>query len=265
MTDIEGVSGVTSFPQAENSDFGRRMLMHDLKAVISGIKRAGAHEIVVYDMHTDGRNVDLEQLDEDIPVIAGKPISRTVYRGIGGGYDGLFLLGLHSMQNVENALLAHSYLREYDAIHINGKLVGEIGVEAYLAGEQNIPLVFVSGDDVGCKEAEDLVPGVYTAVVKQSVGSAQALCLPLKKTEEILSDMAEKAAKNASSVKPLVPDRNVTVEVIFSQCRYREIMQQLHPDYFTDLCTLRISGEGMLNTWGKYLLIEQEMISASKE
>ena len=60
MTDIEGVTGVTTFAQAENTQFGRDMLMHDLRAVLEGIKNAGG-EAVVYDMHTDGRNIDILQ------------------------------------------------------------------------------------------------------------------------------------------------------------------------------------------------------------
>ena len=61
MTDIEGVTGVTTFPQAEKSEFGKRMLMHDLLSVLDGIKEEGA-EAVIYDMHTDGRNTHLSRL-----------------------------------------------------------------------------------------------------------------------------------------------------------------------------------------------------------
>ena len=68
MTDIEGVTGVTTFEQAERSEFGRSMLMNDLKAVLDGIWKAGG-EAVVYDMHTDGRNVDISQID--VPVVMG--------------------------------------------------------------------------------------------------------------------------------------------------------------------------------------------------
>ena len=65
MTDIEGVTGVTTFLQAEKSELGKRMLMSDLKAVLAGIKKAGG-EAVVYDMHTDGRNIDIALLPEDV-------------------------------------------------------------------------------------------------------------------------------------------------------------------------------------------------------
>lgn len=260
MTDIEGVTGVTTFSQAESSEFGRQMLMNDLLAAIRGIRSTGDHEIVIYDMHTDGRNVDLSLLPADIPVIMGKPISRSVYRGIGAGYDGLMLLGLHTMQHVPNALLAHSYLREYDAIRLNGKLVGEIGVEAALAGEQGFPLIFVSGDDLGCKEAEELVPGVVTAPVKKSIDSAQALCWPPERTAELISSAAARAVRSAGTIAPFRIAAPVRVEVDFSACHYRDVMLHLHSEIFSGVFTVHVEGETLLDAWGKYLLFEQEML-----
>ena len=35
--DIEGVTGVTTYEQADNSDFGKAMLANDLNAVIEGL------------------------------------------------------------------------------------------------------------------------------------------------------------------------------------------------------------------------------------
>ena len=96
----------------------------------------------------------------------GKSILPKLWRGVGGeGFDGLFMVGLHTMQGT-GALLQHSYLKEYEAIYLNGILVGEIGMEAALAGEQGVPLKFVSGDDMGCREAEALIGGVITCPVK---------------------------------------------------------------------------------------------------
>ena len=82
MTDIEGVTGVTTYAQAENSQLGRDMLMNDLLAVIEGIRTDAHHDIVVYDMHTDGRNIDITLLPEDVQVIMGKPINGQLYKGV---------------------------------------------------------------------------------------------------------------------------------------------------------------------------------------
>ena len=261
MTDIEGVTGVTTYQQAENSQLGRDMLMHDLLSVIEGIRAEEHHEIVVYDMHTDGRNVDLTKLPEDIPVIMGKPINGKIYRGIGGGYDGLFMVGLHAMSREPGAMLAHSYLREYDSIHINGELVGEIGVERALAGEQGIPLVFVAGDDKGCAEARNLNPSIVTAVVKKSLGETQALCYPPTKTKPILRSAAKEAVAKAKTIAPKETTLPVTIQIKYSDCIYLQTMKALYPDVFVDERTIEMKGDNVLECWSEYLGMEKEMVS----
>lgn len=258
MTDIEGVTGITTFPQAEKSEFGRQMLMSDLRAVLAGLEDAGA-EAVVYDMHTDGRNVDIAAIQA--PVVMGKPILPDNWRGMNDlGIDGLFLLGLHTMQHVPGALLAHSYLREYDAIYLNGLLVGEIGVEAALAGEQGIPLLFVSGDDLGCREAEELIPGVITCAVKRSLGDSQAVCLPPERTREMLRMAAKKAVQ--ADVQPLKLEAPYEIRVEYSDCTYLKTMRALHPEIFVDDRTVVMTGDNLLRTWSRYLEYEKEMVNA---
>ena len=261
MTDIEGVTGVTTYQQAENSQFGRDMLMNDLLAVIEGIRSEGNHEIIVYDMHTDGRNVDIAQLPEDVPVVMGKPINSKLWRGVGKGFHGLFMVGLHAMSREPGAMLAHSYLREYDAIRINGELVGEIGVERALAGEQGTPLVFVAGDDKGCAEAKALDYNIVTAEVKTSLDEAQAICQTPARTRTILKKAAAEAARQARDIKPKVTQMPVTIEIAFSDCRYLEVMKQLHPESFADERTLVVQGNNLLECWSEYLLWEKEMVA----
>lgn len=255
MTDIEGVTGVTTFPQAENSEFGREMLMNDLMAVLDGIKEAGA-EAIVYDMHTDGRNVDISRID--VPVVMGKPILGNRYRGVGDRLDGLFLVGLHTMQHTGH-LLAHSYLREYDAIYLNGLLVGEIGIEAALAGERGIPLKFISGDDMGCAEGEAIIDGLVTCPVKISLGDDTAVCYPPEKTAEMLKKAAGEAVK--ADIKPFAVKSPYEIKIVYSDCRYLEIMKQIHPEIFVDDRTVVMKGENLLETWSQYLKYEKEMVN----
>jgi D-amino peptidase len=255
MTDIEGVTGVTTFPQAEKSEFGREMLMNDLCAVLEGIKDAGA-EAVVYDMHTDGRNVDISRID--VPVVMGKPILSDLWRGVGNGFDGLFLLGLHTMQHTGH-LLAHSYLREYDAIYLNGLLVGEIGVEAALAGEQGIPLKFISGDDMGCAEGEALIEGLVTCPVKKSLGDDTAICYTPEATAKMLREKAAEAVK--AEIKPFEIKSPYEIKIVYSDCAYLDVMKRLHPEIFADERTVVMKGENLLKTWSQYLIYEKEMVN----
>jgi len=255
MTDIEGVTGVTTFSQAERSEFGREMLMNDLCAVLAGIKEAGA-EAIVYDMHTDGRNVDISRIDA--PTVMGKPIRGDIYRGVGSDFDGLFLLGLHTMQHTGH-LLAHSYLREYDAIYLNGLLVGEIGIEAALAGEQGIPLKFISGDDMGCHEAEDLVNNIVSCPVKTSIGDDTAICLPPEATAKMLRKKAFEAVN--AEIDPFFVDAPYEIKIVYSDCRYLRIMKEIHPEIFVDDRTVVMKGDSLLKTWSQYLTYEKEMVN----
>jgi len=261
MTDIEGVTGVTTYAQAENSQLGRDMLMHDLLAVIAGIRKDAHHDIVVYDMHTDGRNVDLTQLPDDVQLIVGKPINGQRYKGVGGDFDGLFMVGLHAMSREPGAMLAHSYLKEYDAISINGELVGEIGVERALAGEQGFPLVFVSGDDKGCEEARKLDASIVTAAVKTSLGEDQALCMPPAHTGKLLMEAAERAVKAAENIQPKQTALPVELLIRFSDCGYLTVMKQLHPAQFINENTVKLAGDNLLECWSEYLRMEKQMLS----
>lgn len=255
MTDIEGVTGVTTFSQAEKSDLGKEMLMNDLCAVLEGIKEAGA-EAIVYDMHTDGRNVDISRID--VPVVMGKPIRGDLYRGVGNEFDGLFLLGLHTMQHTGH-LLAHSYLREYDAIYLNGLLVGEIGIEAALAGEQGIPLKFISGDDMGCLEAKALIEDIVMCPVKTSIGDDTALCIAPSITAKMLKSAAKRAVE--ADIKPFEVKGPYEIKIIYSDCRYLEIMKEIHPEIFVDERCVVMRGDNLLKTWSEYLAYEKEMVN----
>ena len=257
MTDIEGVTGVTTFSEAESSQFGKDMLMNDLNAVLNGIWQAGG-KAIVYDMHTDGRNVDLSSL-YSTPVVRGKPILEKKWRGIGTeGIDGLFMVGLHTMQHT-GALLAHSYLREYDTIHLNGILVGEIGMEAALAGAGGVPLKFVSADDAGCREAEALIPEVVTCAVKKSLGDDTAICYPPKMTEGMLTKAAKEAALKEIPTFKVEPPYEIKIK--FSKCSYLNTMKTIHPEIFENEDTVVMRGDDLLKVWSEYLKYEKEMVT----
>lgn len=165
------------------------------------------------------------------------------------------------MSGEPGAMLAHSYLREYDSIHLNEELVGEIGVERALAGEQGFPLVFVSGDDKGCEEAKALDPEIVTAVVKKSLDEAQAVCMPPAKTGQILKEAAKEAAAKAKQIAPKVTAMPVTIRIGYSDCRYLEIMKKLYPDTFVDERTVERKGDNLLQCWSEYLAMERDMVT----
>lgn len=260
-SDIEGVTGITTYKQAEATDFGRRMLMNDLKACIDGILSTGEHEIVIYDEHTDGRNVDIEQLPGCVSVIMGKPPYRPDWGGIDESFDAMMMVGFHAGSGVEGALLPHSYSRKNLEIRLNGSVVGEIGMEAAIAGDFDVPLWLVTGDSAGMTEAQEIIAGVKTVTVKQALGQFEANCFSPKKTAEMIFHAAGSVMKKTPSARPFKISAPVEMQIDLAKSDYTQKLKKLYPDIFISENTLFIKGDTATEVWSKYCEIQKEVKS----
>jgi D-amino peptidase len=258
-SDIEGVTGVTTYEQAEGSDFGRKMLMNDLKACINGILSNGEHEIVIYDEHTDGRNVDIEQLPECVSVIMGKPLYTCDWGGIDSSFDAMIMIGFHSRSGVKGSLLPHSYSRKNLEIRINEQVVGEIGTEAAVAGDFNVPLWLVTGDSAGMSEAKQTVPGVKTVTVKDAIGEFQANCFSPSKTAKMIREAAKSVIENPPKVKPLKFSAPVEMQIDLAESDYTAKLKQAYPEIFIKDNTVSIKGQTVTEAWSQYTAIQKEV------
>lgn len=219
--DIEGVTGVVSYEQAEPGksefEFGRTMFMEDLLALVAGLNDGGADEILIYDEHYYGRNVDLNALPKNVNVICGKPLYRTESAGgLDENTTGMILLGYHSKRGTKDALLNHTYEPDIKNIILNGVSVGEIGVEAAIAGDFNVPFVMITADSEGVREARELVENVEAVTVKESMSEFGALCYPNEKTAKEIYETAKKIASSKNiGIKPYSVNGSATLEVEF--------------------------------------------------
>jgi D-amino peptidase len=258
--DTEGVTGITTYEQAEASEFGRRMLMNDLSACIDGLLCEGEHEIVIYDEHTDGRNVRLEDLPPEVSVICGKPRYTSEWGGIDSTYDAMLMVGFHARSGVSGALLPHSYSRSNLTIRINGTVVGEIGMEAAIAGDFGVPLWLVTGDSAGMREAEATIPGVRTVSVKEAMGEFAARCLPPKLTAEMICEASKNLIWDSPDVKPFVFPGPVILEVVLDQeSEFLDKFRSVHPELLVDDNTVRLQGQSVTEAWSWYLEVQEEV------
>jgi D-amino peptidase len=96
---------------------------------------------------------------------------------------------------------------------INGKLTGEIGICAYVAGEHKVPVIMVSGDDKCCAETAALLPEAVTCQVKKGFSCDGARMPSLEKTRALITECAEKACRNAKNCTPLKPETPLVFKV----------------------------------------------------
>ncbi|MGH9551584.1 MAG: M55 family metallopeptidase, partial [Terriglobales bacterium] len=182
----------------------------ETNAVIEGLLEAGATELLVNDSHWDARNLRIEQLHAGASLINGwqKPFS--MVSGIngqldppGGKIDAACFIGYHARAGHERGVLSHTYRAQvFLDVKLNGRSVGETGLNAALAGFFDVPVILVSGDDTLCAEASELLPQTVCIEVKKAVSRYSAVLPPFDQTLEKLRKGASQALKQRGQCKP---------------------------------------------------------------
>ena len=263
--DVEGVTGVTHPSQADGVSvgfaYGLAMLHADVNAVVSGLRATGEHDIWIYDMHNDGRNLNMAQLDAGVRVLCGKPPYRP--GNIGGlteDFDGQILLGLHSMAGT-GELLAHNYEHEVKHLLLNDVPVGEIGIEAALAGELGVPTILVTGDSAGCAEAHALLGDIPTVSVKESLGPHAGICYPTALTGSWLQDGTRSALESAKSLSPYRVTPPVKLSMILDDGPFSNHVRAKLADAVQPDGALLLTGDSVAAVWQRFLLAKPQFPS----
>jgi D-amino peptidase len=257
--DMEGASGIVSpeqvRPGGPEYEPARRLMMHDLQAVLEGVFAAGCAEAVVYDAHLDGRNVNLEEVDPRARVILGRPqLADGFVYGLDDSFAALFLVGYHARAGAEDALMPHTYDEDIVSVRVNGAELGEIGLEAALAGEFGIALAFVSADSGGVREARGLLGDELEAVeVKKALSATSAICLPAAKTRSLLREAAARAVQRAAEIPPVVFPSPTTLEVEFISPRSAEALEKASSIERIGEATIMVEGSNILAAYRRFL------------
>jgi D-amino peptidase len=221
--DMEGISGVVNWDQvnpthAEYSRF-RKLMTEDVNAAIRGAFEGGATQVTVTDGHAYGYNLLIEQLDSRARLNSGNSSPFSMIQGIDEGIDGVFFVGYHARAGSGHAILDHTWSsKRIIDVTINGRGVGEVGLNGAVAGHFNIPVLLVTGDQTVCGEAKELLGMIEFAVVKQATGRMSAECLPPRLAQEKICEAAVRAVtrlKAGNAPAPLRFDPPVTVLVEF--------------------------------------------------
>ncbi len=178
-TDMEGLSGVSSWDQCSHPDddspeyqHGRVQLTEDANAAIAGCFDAGASEVRILDGHGRNQNRGFisERLDpraKRVWIESRKPLR---WEGLGPDVHAVAMIGQHARVGTLGAFLDHTQSSKVICSYrINGCEQGEIGQMALYAGALGAPLVYVSGDEAACAEARALFPHVVTTPTKRGI------------------------------------------------------------------------------------------------
>ena len=216
--DIEGVGAVV---RREHSGVGereylqaRKFMTQEVNAAIRGAFDSGASDVLVVDAHNVGLNLFPEDLDERARLIMGSPRPLAMMEGVDKGMDAVCFVGYHGMAGATDAAIAHIFHGRIAELTFNGIRVGEIGLNALIAGYYKVPVIMISGDKVACREATELIPGIETAVVKESIGAYAGICCHPAKCREMIYKAVQNAVPRRDSISPLVLEQGqVTMSI----------------------------------------------------
>ncbi len=210
MTDYEGVAGVYTWERrdddsAENFDQrmrGRRLLAGEVQAAVDGFHAGGATQVIVNDGHGAGYTIDLDLLDDKPLIIHGT--QRPFWLAyLDATCQATGLVGAHAKAGTPNANLCHTMSGAIRRYVLNGIEMGEIGLQAAIAGHYGVPFVFLSGDAHACREVEELIPGVVTVPVKVGTSLTSAITRAPQEARDMIRRGAEQAMKMIGNIEPL--------------------------------------------------------------
>ncbi|MFQ6086761.1 MAG: M55 family metallopeptidase [Candidatus Bathyarchaeia archaeon] len=218
--DLEGVACVVHgehvLRDGREHDRARKLMTAEVNAAVEGALEAGAQEIVVNDSHGTMRNIIPEELHEKAELVTGSPKPLSMMQGIDDSFNSVFFIGYHAMPSSFPAVMGHTYYsRVVYNLRINGKTMGETGVNAALAGYYKVPVVLVTGDKAVTAEARELLGNVETVTVKEAVGRYAAKCLSPAEARRRIRKAAAKSLSRISEIKPLKIEPPTTFEVEF--------------------------------------------------
>ncbi len=205
ITDLEGPALISRFDQTrdvspEEKPRWMRLLTGEVNACIDGILDHDPDaEVIVWDGHGSGGIIE-EMFHRDAKLIAKGPIKAPYY--LDESFDALFFVGQHARAGT-GGVLCHTYSsKSIEYYKINGVELGEFGCRALMAGTMGVPTVFIAGDDVAVAEAQELIPNIVGAPVKQALGRELAIHLSHEAACELIRERAAEACRRIGEIEP---------------------------------------------------------------
>ena len=218
--DMEGIAGVSHPGPTNRTDSGYPaavdLMVGEANAAVEGALAGGATEILVNDSHGGMYNLRPADLHPAARVLQGqKAWSMVAGAGPNAGFGVALFVGYHARAGHPRGTIAHTFSGRPTVSRLNGRLVGETGLNASVLGQWGIPVGLVAGDDALAEEVADWLPSAERVVVKEAAGGNAAASLHPSAARDLIRAGAERAVRRAvaGEFEPLLLEPPVVVEV----------------------------------------------------
>lgn len=208
--DMEGVNNVVGDPYSglvttcEQYQIAIHQAALEINAAAEALFDIGVESIDLWDNHSGGHNVIPEEFDKRINIldpIWGQP---RMYFAQDNKYDCICFFGYHTMEGTLGGVLAHTMnsgaIQYYK---LNGKYIGEVDMDSYIAASHGMPSRFFAGGDITCIQAKNAVPEIVTTVTKKELSRNEAV---FRDNAELFEDIRKnivEAVKTEAPIRPL--------------------------------------------------------------
>jgi len=255
VTDLEGVTGVVSeeqvFPGRRYYDEARLLLTREVNAAVEGALEGGATEVIVNDGHDGGFNIVLEELHEEAKLVHGAPRPFAL-AGLDSSVDVVFLLGYHSRAGTLRGVLDHTMSSQsIQNVYLNKKPIGEIGIEAAIAGYYGVPVGLVTGCAKACEEARSLLGDIEIVVVKWGFGRSFAMTIAPKKARKLIREASRRAVERTlrREFKPFKVEPPIELKIEYTLSKYADSMESKPGVERIDSRTIVVRGEDLIKVF----------------
>jgi D-amino peptidase len=203
--DIEGCATLVHWDEVRPTDspaYQRacRLLVAEVNAALDGAFAAGASGAWVNDAHSSMRNLVRGGLDRRARLVSGRGKPHYMLEGIDAQRNAVaFFIGYHGAIGDRDAVMGHTYSpRVIWECRLAGKVVGELTINAALAGYYGVPVGLVSGDSTTLEEAKRNIPWAQRVETKRSLSYYAAECRSPLEVQEALRVAGADAMRGSS-------------------------------------------------------------------
>lgn len=217
--DMEGITGLPDYTYVDsnkhNYERARKIMTDETNYVIDAAYKFGWEDILINDSHSKMNNILIDHLHPEAKLITGEVKPLSMMQGLDHTYDGAMFVGYHARAG-QFGVMSHAMIHAVRNFYINDHVIGEMGFNAYVAGYFGVPVLLVAGDDQAAREAEELIPNITTAAVKQTISRSAVKSLTPTKAGELLTEKVTHALANRHQVKPLTPPNTPLLKIEFN-------------------------------------------------
>jgi D-amino peptidase len=228
--DMEGISGISASDQlsATGAEYNRsrKLMADDANAAIRGARAGGAAEILVNDSHGSMRNLRLEDLEKGARLISHSFKKSGMMEGLDESFDAAIFIGYHAQAGNPQGLFAHTGSGVIADVRVNGRSLGEGGLNTMVAESYGVPVVLITGDDVAVQEVAAVAAGARTVAVKRAINPRAVELRPL---DDVHREIETAAREAVTSARRIAPKREPAykVELQFRETLIPEVAESL--------------------------------------